>query len=96
MLNYDKKIFHLYLNSCKIYAKNHYQTQRNTLLREKYVYVRNPTYITFFPIEFNGKNGVFGLPLAKKTNPVVTAKTQSGWTFHKIYVIRQYFALVHY
>ena len=24
-----------------------------------------------------------------------TAKTQSGWTFHKIHVIRQYFALVH-
>ena len=29
-------------------------------LGEKYVYVRNPTSISLFPIEFNGKNGVFG------------------------------------
>ena len=35
-------------------------------LGEKYVYVRNLTSISRFPIEFNGKNGVFGLPVAQK------------------------------
>ena len=29
-----------------------------------------------------------------KERRVLTAKTQSGWTFHKIHVIRQYFALM--
>ena len=31
MLNCAKKVFHLQLNSCKISAKNHYQTLGNTL-----------------------------------------------------------------
>ena len=35
-------------------------------LGEKYVYVRNPTSISHFPIEFNGKNGVFRLSIAQK------------------------------
>ena len=34
--------------------------------RRKYVYIRNLTSISIFPIEFNGKNGVFGLPVAQK------------------------------
>ena len=33
--------------------------------RRKYVYVRNPTSISHFPIEFNGKNGVFRLSIAQ-------------------------------
>ena len=42
--------------------------------------MRNPTPISLFPIEFNGKNGVFGLPVAKKTNPVV--KDSDGGAFN--------------
>ena len=33
--------------------------------------------------------------LIKLINTLLSAKTQSGWTFHKIRVIPQYFALVH-
>ena len=41
-----------------------FNSSRN--LGEKYVYVRKPTSTSLFPIEFNGKNGVFGLPVAQK------------------------------
>ena len=36
-----------------------------------YMYVRNSTSISLFSVEFNGKNGVFEMPEAKKINPVV-------------------------
>ena len=35
-------------------------------LGEKYFYVRNPTSISLFPIPFNGKNEVLGLPVGQK------------------------------
>ena len=33
--------------------------------------MRNPTSISLFPIEFNGKNGFFWIACSSKTNPVV-------------------------
>ena len=49
-----------------IHADNISVLKKNFNLGEKYVYVRNPTSISHFPIAFNDKNGVFRLSIAQK------------------------------